>query len=327
MKKLSLKEIEEYRTRDLIEGLRERKFSLLGSMGFRKLRAGMFLTGLACRLIVFLSGLGFAVKKAGDRGLKMNAPARKRIGNLLRFLFPVDVKGEFPHPHHGMVVGFNHPSLGEILRMIYICIDNYKHNRNLFPVNLPWYEALMPIVEELEAIGIYVMPIITPATRDKMAKQTDEETMKVIDSLAKSLNLVYLEKCVEFIKDGDNIWIAPSATRQASVYKTLAMFSGDEAIEPKTMTLVASALIRAKVEECTFLPVAVIPSDKYSRGLNFFRHYRFGIGKALTMNDARENVRKRCEKNTGRKFEAMFLEEISRALIKNNGSRFVCPDT
>ena len=57
MKKLSLKEIEEYRTRDLIEGLRERKFSLLGSMGFRKLRAGMFLTGLACRLIVFCHGM------------------------------------------------------------------------------------------------------------------------------------------------------------------------------------------------------------------------------------------------------------------------------
>ena len=327
MKKLSLKEIEEYRTKDLIEGLRERKFSLLGSMGFRKLRAGMFVTGLICRLIIFLTGLRFAVRKAGERGLKLNAPARKRIAKLLRFLFPIDVRGTFPHPHQGMVVGFNHPSLGEILRMIYICVTEYKHHRNLFPVNLPWYEALMPIVNELEAIGIYVMPIITPATRAKMAKVADEETIRVIDDLAKSFNMVYLEKCVEFAESIDNIWIAPSATRQASVYKTMEMFSGTEAIEPKTMTLVATALTRAKVEQCEFLPIAVVPPEGYGRGLNFFRRYRIGIGKPFTMTEARENIRVRCEGNPGRKFEAMFLEEISRELIKIDGTSFICPDT
>ncbi|MBO4855415.1 hypothetical protein J5500_03370 [Candidatus Saccharibacteria bacterium] len=322
---LSLNEIRDSSTKELIAGLRERRFSLLKSLGFKKLRAGMIMTGFVCRMIVFLTGLRKAVRRAGSSGLRYSDPARKRIRKLLQIVTPVDRIGAFPHPDEGMVVGFNHPSLGEILRFIYICIVEYRHRRNLFPVNLPWYEALMPIADELEAIGIYITPILTPSTRAKMAKEADEETMKVIDELARGFNVRYLDDCVEFIRSEDNIWIAPSATRQATVFKTVGMMDGSEAIAPQTMTLVATGLVRGKVENCTFLSVCVIPPHKFKRGLNLFREYRIGVGKTMTMQDARENVRKRCEKNTGRMFEYMYLMNISEALIKYGGSRFICP--
>lgn len=322
----SLSEIRDSSTKDLIAGLRERRFSLLKSLGFRKLRAEMIITGFVCRLIVFFTGLRGAVRRAGPGGMRYNDPARKHVAKLLQIVAPVDRYGVFPHPNCGMVIGFNHPSLGEILRFIYICIVDYKYQHNLFPVNLPWYEALMPIVNELEAIGIFITPIITPSTRSKMARTADKETLEVIDGLAKGFNMRYLETCVEFIKDCNNIWIAPSATRQASVFKTMEMFNGSDPIKPQTMTLVATSLVRAKVEECTFLATCVIPPNHFGRGLNLFREYKIGVGSTLTMQDAADNIRKRCERNNGRKFEEMFLMEISHALIKYGGSRLICPD-
>lgn len=325
MRRLSLEEIRNTSTKQLIAGLRMREFSILTSLGFWKLRAGMIVTGLVCRLIICLTGLTGELKGAGLNGIRYSSKAYKRTVKLLKIMTPVDCYGLFPHPECGMVVGFNHPSLGEILRFIYICIVQYKYQRNLFPVNLPWFEALMPIVNELEALGIYVMPILTPSTRNKMAKKADKETLSAIDSLATSLNLCYLEKCAEFIKDDDNVWVAPSATRQQYVFKTAEILHGDEKIEPQTMTLLASALIRSKVQECVFLAVCDVPPQNYKRGLNLFRTYRVGVGEALSMQDARDNVRKRCEKNTGRKFEEMFLMNIAKALIATGGGRFVCP--
>ncbi len=326
MEKLSLEEIRQSNTKDLIEGLRSCKFSLLSSMGFRKMRAEMWLTGLICRLIVFLTGLHGAVKRAGPNSLKMNAKPKRKTARFLSAMTPVDLYGVFPHPHCGMVVGFNHPSLGEILRMIYVCVVEYRYQPNLFPVNLPWYEALMPIVHDLEALGIYIMPIITPSTREKMAKKADSNIMELVDILSKGFNYLCLQKCVDFIREGDNVWLAPSATRQASVFKTIEMFRGEEAIKPQTMTLLATALMLAKIEECVFLPIAVVPPLKNGRGLNLLRTYRIKAGELISMQTARENLRTRCEKNPGHKFEEMFLMEISKELIHIGGSHLICPD-
>ena len=325
MENKTLEEIRDSNTQDLIDGLRGQKFSLLKSMGFKKLRAEMVLTGLVCRTIVFLTGLTRAVRKAGDAGVKSSAKAFAKTRKLLQIVAPVDCYGTFPHHTCGMVVGFNHPSLGEILRCIYICMTQYRFHQNLFPVNLPWYEALMPIAKELEAIGIYIMPIITPSTRGKMAKVADAETLAVVDELSHAFNMRYLDKCTEFIKANENIWVAPSATRQHYVFKTPGTLSGDEKIEPQTMTLLATSLIRAGVKDCVFLPLCIVPPHGFGRGLNLFKTYRVGIGQELTMDDARENVRKRCEKNSGRKFEYEFLMKIAHALIKHNGSKFICP--
>lgn len=325
MHKTTLEEIRGSSTRDLVAALRGGSFSLLKSLGFEKLRAEMTLTGLLCRLIMFCTGLSGAIRRAGEDGIRRNSKAYKRMRRFLQIVAPVDCYGVFPHSDGGIVFGFNHPSLGELLRCIYICMTQYRFQHNLFPVNLPWYEALMPIADELEAIGIYIVPIITPSTRDKMAKTADHDTMIVIDEIARGFNTRYLDTCVDFIKDKQIIWVAPSATRQPYLFKTQAAMAGLEKVEPQTMTLLASALIRHKVTDCIFQAMCVVPPRNYGRGLNLFRSYKIGIGDVLSMADARENVRKRCEHNTGRMFEYMFLTNIAVALINTDGSRFICP--
>lgn len=51
---------------------------------------------------------------------------------------------------NGLVVGFNHPSLGEIGRIMMMKADIMGDSMMLFPVNLPWYEALAPFYDDIK---------------------------------------------------------------------------------------------------------------------------------------------------------------------------------
>ena len=69
---------------------------------------------------------------------------------------------------NGLVIGFNHPSLGEIARILTMKIDIMGDKPMYFPVNLPWYEALAPNFDRIKRLGIIITPTITPSTWKKM---------------------------------------------------------------------------------------------------------------------------------------------------------------
>ena len=332
MKKLTLDEIRATPAKDLVDGLRNRSFSLLQSMGFHKLKAEMNFTGFVCWAIIALTGLRKEVKPQPHL-VNLSSPGRVKVARILKKAAPCSVKGYFQPVTGGRVIGFNHPSLGEILRFIYLCVADGKDSVNafvgkksLFPVNLPWYEAIMPIVHELEEIGIFVMPVITPSTRRKMAKKANAEQMEVIDDLSKQLNTLYLQKCAEFIKANDIIWVAPTATRQRTVFKSVACYSGSEAIEPQTMTLLALALKRAKITDCSFQVVGVVPDEDFKSGLNLFKPYKLGVGDCLSMETAIEMVRGKSNECVGSKFEFTFLHRIMNVVNDLGGAELLAPD-
>jgi hypothetical protein len=324
MKKLSLDEIKAMSADEVVDGLRKRKFSLLQSMGFRKLRAEMNLTGFACWAIIALTGLRKEVKPE-PHPMNLESKGRKRVLKILRKAAPCSVKGYLPHNECGTALGFNHPSLGEILRFIYICVSEYRDKINLFPVNLPWYEAIMPIVNELEEIGIFIMPVITPSTRRKMAKKADANTMAVVDDLSVALNTLYLRRCVDFIKFNNNVWVAPTATRQRTVFKTVGCSSGIIAIEPQTMTLLTISLMRGRVKECKFQVVGVAPPEDFGRGLNLFKPYKMGVGDSISLSAAWEEARKTLDFG-GSEFELDFLSRIARIVKALGRPDLIAPE-
>ncbi len=324
MQKLTLDEIKAMPAAELVDGLRKRRFSLLQSMGFRKLRAEMNFTGFICWAIIALTGLSKEVNPE-PHPMNVDSKGRQRVIKILRKAAPCSVKGYFPHNKCGTAIGFNHPSLGEILRFIYICTVEYRDKINLFPVNLPWYEAIMPIVNELEEIGIFVMPVITPSTRRKMAKKANAETMTVVDDLSKALNTLYLQRCVDFVKSNNNIWLAPTATRQRTVFKSTGCSSAVTPIEPQTMTLLALNMRRNRVSECEFQVIGVVPKNDFGRGLNLFKHYLIGIGDSISLDIALENARTKLDCG-GSAFELDFLSRIARTVSSLGGNDLIVPD-
>ena len=348
MKKLSLTEIVEVNKEiredgevirrsgeGIIKGLRNREFSILQSLGLHKMKAEMNFTGFICHLVVFLSGV--TIRKRFDRHWQKYA--RKHIAGVLRLFAPVKITGTFPNPNYGMAIGFNHPSLGEILRFIHVSISTYGHQKNLYPVNLPWYEALMPIADVLEACGIYIMPIITPSTTKKMEKALDGESMKVVAKLSSSFHARYFDACAECAKDGHKIWVAPSATRQRTVFQSLACARADEQIHPQTMSLMVDMITHKvkNLERFDVLPVAVKPPKHFGRFLNLFRKYEFRIGEMMSLDEIkrlRKNPKQIKVKEANGKertidvnmFEWTFLHNIATALREMGGRDLIIPD-
>ncbi len=324
MKKLTLDEIKAMSAADVVDGLRKRKFSLLQSMGFRKLRAEMNFTGFVCWAIIALTGLRKEVKPE-PHPMNLESKGRKKVAKILRKAAPCTLKGYLPDNECGTIFGFNHPSLGEILRFIYICVESIHNKINLFPVNLPWYEAIMPIVNELEEIGIYVMPVITPSTQKKMAKKADAKTMEVVNDLSKALMTLYQNRCADFISSGNNIWVAPTATRQRTVFKSVGCSSERVAIEPQTMTLLALTLYRKKIRDCSFQVIGVVPPEAFGRGLNLFKVYNMGVGDSIPFDLAIAEAREMLHCG-GSRFEFSFLSRISRTVYSLGGAGIIAPE-
>ena len=98
---------------------------------------------------------------------------------------------------------------------------------------------------------------------------------------------MYTDLSHEIIKHGGVIFVAPSATRQAKVFKNQATYEGKEPIIP-TMSLLALRLYRDPEMKCDFLPMAVLPPKNYKRGLNIRKKYTLIPGKPMTAKYIRE---------------------------------------
>lgn len=309
MRKLPLEEIKDFSSGKVIEDLRSRKYSLLQCAGCDKLRKEMRGPGLACRLVI---NWAWHTCGGGDTR-KHDRRVAKKLAKFLEWGAPADFHGKLPDST-SVVVGFNHPSLGEIIRFMRICLTEYHHRVNLFPVNLPWYEALMPVVDKLERLGVYITPIITPSTYEKMRKYVKKEDMPIIEDFRKGFSMHYFNLCAEFAKEGAVIWVAPSATRRATVFASEKAFEDLEPTTPPVMTSIASSIVHKKVTDCVFVATGVVPSGKCGRGLNLFKDYTISFGEIYDYSLVSSQVRTKNPVHGGRVFEHVFLKSICNTL-------------
>lgn len=277
-KTFTKKELQELTAGEINRKIIYENYSLLKSLGADKLRKEMVPVGKICNLAV-----DHFVKTTGPKNdpKKHSYNARKKMVKGLSKLAPADYKGFPKDTKNGLVVGFNHPSLGEIGRIMLMKADVMGESPMLFPVNLPWYEALAPFYDEIKVLGIIIVPTITPSTWDKMNLKKGTELYDVANRLKREFRDAYIDLSHETVKHGGVIFVAPSATRQATVFKSPAVYNGDEPVIP-TMSLLALRLLRDPEMNCDFLPMAVLPPKKYKRGLNIGKKYTLIPGDIMT---------------------------------------------
>jgi len=283
------------------------------------MRLEMIPVGIACRLILWLAEL-FARIGSGDFSQKL----RRTIMHVLNWGAPSRIRGSFPHIDASLIFGFNHPTLGEIIRLLAILEHEYPDKKFLFPVNICWYEVIAPVATRMEALGLYIVPTITPSTREKMAKILDEERMQLVDRITNEFNFDYLEACSKFVNEKEIVVIAPSATRQETVFRSLDQSQGAEKIEPATMTLIAMSLQRAKCTNYLFVPIAIVPPKHRNRMLNLFRIYRVAPCDWITDDSIKKLCREKNKANQ-RVFEHFFLNEIAKELVLMDAANLVYP--
>ncbi|MBR5419233.1 hypothetical protein IK110_03225 [Candidatus Saccharibacteria bacterium] len=262
--------------------------------------------------------------------MERRAALKQALGNIFKRGAPSTItdKPSFPKPESGFVIGFNHPSLGEIIRLMGICMLTYPDNDYLFPVNVVWYEALAPIIPRLSNFGFTLMPVITPSARQTLLKHSKKIAARVqVNRLARGFANTYMDRSAEFVNDGQIVLVAPSATRKAHLYPNEKVAKGQAPIEPQTMTLLAMRLIKEKVEHFAFIPVAVVAPEGASRGLNLLDNYTIIPWYAISDDMVRKKCQEREPNCDGRCFERYFLDAIARALKANGAeNRIIGPD-
>lgn len=271
---------------ELLEKLNNEEVSFLYEIGAGDLKEEMMPAGRLCRL------LAEQICKTKD-----DSKLRKKAISILKTMMPASLKAPFPEVDEAVVAGFNHPSLGEIFRLLYLGFEAYPEKDFLFPVNIPWYENMIPIIPKLKRLGIYITPMITPSTENKLQKRFADDDGKLAEMQYVKLVFVrhYMTLLKNFVQSHDVIMVAPSATRQAQVLS--------EKINP-TMTFIANVVCRKENAEVVFLPVTVIEPRDYNRSVNIFRTYGIHPCEPFSAAEVRELTSKTKD------FDYRFLERI-----------------
>ena len=102
---------------ELLKLINEDNVSLLKSIGADELYDEMKKSGALSRFLVRI-----AYKKGDKEG------TRRRTSRNLKFIAPSNILRPYVQSDKCIVIGFNHPSLGEILRLIYNGFDCYEGN-------------------------------------------------------------------------------------------------------------------------------------------------------------------------------------------------------
>ncbi|MBP5674779.1 hypothetical protein J6W91_00425 [Candidatus Saccharibacteria bacterium] len=323
MKKVQKEVLVEKTAEEQIDDLNNCRYSILNSLGCRRLRLEMFLPGLVSSLIVrFITRR--AKRKLGD-GWRRSV--RRQLVKLFDWGAPYELEGGMIINNFGLVIGFNHPSLGEILRLVGLVSKYYPNDVYLFPVNLPWYEALCPVLDKMEEAGFYLTPIVTPSTRQKIEQVAGKDALKIANQIGAGFNSVYLKKCNKILEQRGVVLVAPSATRQETIFRTDEELERLKRIEPQTMSLLAMNLTKSKViKDVVFLPLAVRPRKDHTRGLNLFTKYKFRAGRGFLQDEAiMLSKMKLNEIGGGRKFDYEFLSRIALSMFNIGRYDMIAP--
>ena len=273
---------------EVIEKIQHENYSLLKTLGAEKLRKEMVPVGKICNVAI-----NYVLGTTGPSGVSSehSRAARAKLVKRLRKLTP-GTYGGFPHDaENGLVIGFNHPSLGEIARILMMKMDVMGEKPMLFPVNLPWYEALATDYDRILQLGIIITPTITPSTWTKMNLRKGTLKFEAGSRLKREFRDLYTRLSYDAVKNGGVIFVAPSATRQGTVFKSREVYNHEEPIIP-TMSVLAIDLYRDPGMNCEFLPMSVLPPKDYKKGLNFFKSYKLIPGKPFTAKEIRKKYLK-----------------------------------
>ena len=312
-KTFSLKELESLSAEEVINKLKHENYSLLATLGSENLRKEMVPVGKACN-----TAINYFFRTTGPKSNpeKHNMAARKKLVKVLSKLTPGSYKGMPKDLPNGLVIGYNHPSLGEIARILMMKIDVMGDKPMYFPVNLPWYEALAPNSDRIERLGIIITPTITPSTWNKMKLKEGTKKYEIAGRLKREFRNIYTDLSQEAVKNGGVIFVAPSATRQATVFKNEDVYNKKEDIIP-TMAVLALKLYANPEVKCDFLPLAILPPEGYKRGLNFYKKYRLIPGEIMTADYIRKKYFKTKNPKRLEGFDYDFHQRIADKLPKH----------
>jgi len=264
-----------------IDELEEGKSILLtfGEPG-RILKKNIRRTAIACQIlfiIVFNPISLFFGRNKPDFWMKKKSFAV----SFAKKVFPFNLEGKKPdESDHGQILVINHPTLNDPICTIIYALELYPDREVVVPVNLPWYEGIAKYKKFLSAIGVRIVPVLTPATAKRLG--TNENISQVQTMLVSN----YTAEVAKIIKDGGMAVLAQQATRQRYIFSSPEQSKTGDGIL-STISFVLAGLKRSKIlDKAMVCPIGIIPySLKAKAKLNPFRKYTLNVGEPILAAD------------------------------------------
>lgn len=263
----------------------------------------------------FLNGIEKSAKRkahATDNPKNYRIACGQAVREKTKKLAPYFVDGKLPTGDGGLVIGFNHPSLGEIVRIVIMLTEKLSADKEIvFPVKLTYYEILEPFKVQLgRMFGVQLMPIITPKLYTDMIELRPEYTREIL-AAEKKLQSEYLNKVYYVLRRGGAIIVAPAARRHDHIFTCGEQLADCEPITPQTMSLLEMAIHKEQIQDVSFVPMLVIPPEDGNDWLNPHLCYGFVFGEPFTEEEAYNLAKTKCKRCKGREFERIFLTRIA----------------
>lgn len=231
---------------------------------------------------------------------------RKKLTAFLSRIAPFEMLNGFSlHYTDPLVIGFNHSSTGDTLRLAAKLMSSYPAKALYFPIKLSYYESMAPIARKLERLSIFLYPLITP---NMMKSLKTEENFALVERLKLKLERYYLNAAELCCSRYGALVVAPSATCKPTVFDSREQAVGEDnrSILP-TMSLLLRRL--KKNRKVLYVAVSLNPPAGAGKGLNLFESYSLEVAKEFDTAHAEELDRKNI-----RGFDYAFLKAIANNL-------------
>ena len=266
--------------------------SILSSLKCGVIRKKLFFVALFARLVAFLT-----VRRADNNSFEAQ---RKSLRKLLQKYTPVRFENASERPSNykyegGSVIAFNHPSLGDIPRLILFTMQDTPDRRIRFAINLAWYEALNPIKGFLDNVGIDLSPIITPKLKDEILGR-HPEFKDELSSIEKKLIMNYGADVVKSLNNHEVVIVAPTATRKPKLFDYPSQSRGAEKFNIEALSFIAKYCTNKKrvtstINDSAIIPLCIMPPIGFKPGLNLKLEYEFSSIDAFRFHESSFDLR------------------------------------
>ncbi len=284
--------------------------SILSSLKCGIIRKKLFFVALFARLVAFLT-----VRRADNNSFEAQ---RKSLRKLLQKYTPVrfDNASEKPSNYKydgGSVLAFNHPSLGDIPRLILFSMQDTPDRRIRFAINLAWYEALNPIKGFLDNVGIDLSPIITPKLKEEIIER-HPEFKDELSSIEKKLIMNYGADVVKSLNNHEVVIVAPTATRKQKIFDNSNQCRGIEKYSIDALSFIAKYCTNKKrisgtINDSAIIPLCVMPPIGAKPGLNLKQEYEFCSTDAFRFHESSFDLRGRTPAGNNL-LEAKYMDSL-----------------
>ncbi|MBQ3464425.1 hypothetical protein IJH27_01170 [Candidatus Saccharibacteria bacterium] len=176
------------------------------------------------------------------------------------------------------VMTYNHPTIGDLFRMLGLVFAHCPNKRVLVPVDAVWYESVVDLLPTIRALGVELLPLMSARLR-AMSDENPEEFKygTAVPELDMRLSMYFHRRCLDFLAHGEIVLVPLTMSPKKHIFDNVAQFRGHEACSHFLRSIEMKNLSLPGASKTMLLPFAVLPPVNAAK-------YKMNVKKVFLIN-------------------------------------------